>query len=114
MDESKPPFDTIDPLEDIALPDLLEQRLQALESLVNKSNNELSAEVEILQKVLANLVSGYAEVTVMIEGLVANIMYEGDEKKIETFQNSVATNREKMIAVIKNELNVDLNSEQNL
>ncbi len=98
-----------DPLEE-----LLEQRLQALERLINKSNDEVSNELEILQKTVANLVAAYAEVTVMIEGLVANIMYEGDEDKIRAFQEVVATNREKMIAVIKNELNVDLASEQNI
>jgi hypothetical protein len=88
--------------------DLVEQRFLALESLINKSNEEVSNEMEILQQTVANLVSAYAEVTVMIEGLVANIMYEGDEAKIMAFQKSVSENREKMIAVIKNELNLDL------
>lgn len=88
--------------------DLVEQRLIALEGLINKSNEEVSNELEILQKTVANLVSAYAEITVMIEGLVANIMYEGDQAKIEAFQKSVSENRAKMIAVIKNELNLDL------
>ena len=103
MDETRPPDDVVDPVEDI-----LEARLLGLEAFINKSNDEVSNEIEILQKTVANLVSAYAEVTVMIEGLVANIMYEGDEAKIMAFQKSVSDNREKMIAVIKNELNLDL------
>lgn len=88
--------------------DLLEERFFLLETKLKETQDELSSELEILQKTISNLIVGYSEITAMIESLVANIMYEGDEKKIEAFLKAVQLNKEKMLGIIKEELNLDL------
>ena len=86
--------------------DLVEQRFQALEKWQKIIADEINQELEIIQKTVANLISGYTELVTMTESIITTVLFDADPEKLKLFETTLEEKRKQMLTLLKNELQI--------
>lgn len=88
------PAFTPDPIADIR------KELAIVDENVDKRFQQLESLIDNIEQRIANLVVGFGELTVVMEGVVSQLAYGTDEEK-ETFRKNVSEGRKEMLTLLQ-------------
>ncbi len=81
---------------------LLEARIAVIEDILNNVVTELQDALSTQEQMIATVATGYAELTVLVDAIIATIDHRDNEDEITIFTKTIENKRKEMLDVLSN------------
>lgn len=82
--------------------ELFETRIAIIEDILNKVVTELQDALSTQEQMIATVATGYAELTVLVDAIIATIDHRDNKEEIAIFTETIENKRREMLDVLSN------------